>query len=67
MHTIIETSQYTLCNTGSRYLAYNSGIPVEVNHWQSAYIISEPCREKMGLRTYANSKASGEPAHPLFA
>ena len=27
-------------------------------------VINEPRREKMGLRTYANSKASGEPAHP---
>ena len=27
-------------------------------------VIIEPLREKMYLRTYANSKASGEPAHP---
>ena len=25
---------------------------------------SKPRREKMGLRTHANSKASGEPVHP---
>ena len=26
--------------------------------------VFELCHEKMGLRTYANSKASGDPAHP---
>ena len=31
---------------------------------KNAYnFIIEPRREKMGLRTYANSKTSGKPAH----
>ena len=29
------------------------------------FLSFEPCREKMGLRIYANNKASGEPARPL--
>ena len=27
-------------------------------------VLYEPRREQMGLRTFANSKASGEPTHP---
>ena len=30
-------------------------------HFQPGH---KPRREKMGLQTYANGKASGEPAHP---
>ena len=42
----------------------NNGCLQQTNSKYTNHTINEPRREKMGLRTYANSKASGESVHP---